>query len=207
MSHRDQTLAKYDFPPGRGDDLGAFTPTDEQCFDCWDALDMLPHIREHSLMVAGLATFLTERAARRGLDVDLAETRAAALLHDIAKTYTIRHGGHHSQLGGAWTMDWTRNARLAQGVVHHVHWPFELDLKRHFLPLVIIYADKRVKHARVVPLRERFVDLLDRYGSTELIRERIGVSNQQAKDIEVSLSQILGIDLHAYPFDSRRLVE
>jgi putative nucleotidyltransferase with HDIG domain len=206
MSHCDQTLEKYDFPPERGD-LGAFTPTDEQCFACWDALDMLPHIRKHSLLVAGLATFLARRAAERGSRVDVAATRAAALLHDIAKTYTIRHGGHHSQLGGAWTMDWTRNARLAQGVVHHVHWPFALDLKDHFLPLIIIYADKRVKHDRVVPLTERFVDLLERYGTTEFIRERIELSKQQAKDIEDSLSHILGIDLHAYPFDSRRLVE
>jgi len=206
MSHCDQANAQCDFPPGRGD-LAPFTPTDEQCFACWDALGMLTHIREHSLLVAALATFLAGRAAQRGLEIDVAKTRAAALLHDIAKTYTIRHGGHHSQLGGAWAMDWTRNAPLAQGVVHHVHWPFELDLKRHFLPLVIIYADKRVMHDRVVPLRERFVDLLERYGTTDLIRERIGLSNQQAKDIEISLSHILGIDLHAYPFDSRRLVE
>ncbi|MBF0480291.1 MAG: HDIG domain-containing protein [Desulfovibrionaceae bacterium] len=206
MPHCEQAFEKYDFPPGRGG-RGAFTPTDAECFACWDALAMLPHIREHSLLVAGLATFLAKRAAQRGLDVDVAMVRASGLLHDIAKTYTIRHGGHHSQLGGAWAMDWTGDARLAQGVVHHVHWPFELDVKRHFLPLAIIYADKRVKHDRVVPLTERFLDLLERYGTTERIRQRIGLSNQQAKDIEASLSRILEIDLHAYPFDSRGLVE
>jgi putative nucleotidyltransferase with HDIG domain len=196
---------RCDFPPGRGG--GEFTPTDAECFACWDALGMMSHIREHSLLVAGLATFLAERADEKGLGPNVPEVRASALLHDIAKTYTIRHGGHHSQLGGAWAMDWTRNPKLAQGVVHHVYWPFELDLARHFLPLVIIYADKRVMHDRVVPLTERFVDLLERYGTTEYIRERIAMSNKQAKDIEDALGRILEIDLNAHPFDSRGLVE
>ena len=32
---------------------------------------------------------------------------AAGLLHDLAKTYCIRHGGSHAQLGAAWVLEAT----------------------------------------------------------------------------------------------------
>jgi putative nucleotidyltransferase with HDIG domain len=168
---------------------------------------MLPHIREHSLAVARAATSLALAAARAGIDVDVQLTRASALLHDIAKTYTIRHGGNHSQLGGAWMREATGNPLLAMGIVHHVHWPWTVDVRAYFLPMAIIYSDKRVRHDTVVTLDERFEDLYSRYGSTQYIRDRITESRHQAEAIETALSQTLGMNLHEDSFDSGRLVE
>lgn len=182
-------------------------PTDAECLELWDAFHMLENIRTHSLMVALVATELTLRAEEAGMEVNVHEVRASALLHDLAKTYTISHGGNHSQLGGAWVQELTGNPAIAQGVVHHVHWPFDLDLAAHFLPLVIIYSDKRVKHNRLVALDERFVDLEERYGSTEYIRQRIRQSFEQARAIERALSQTLGLDINEHSFDRRGLVE
>jgi hypothetical protein len=133
--------------------------------------------------------------------------RASALLHDIAKTYTIHYGGNHSQLGGAWAQDLTGNPWLAMGIVHHVHWPWNIDVKNYFLPMAIIYADKRVRHERVVSLEERFEDLYSRYGATEYLRSRLAQSMDQARAIETALSQTLGTNLHEDYFDSGRLVE
>jgi putative nucleotidyltransferase with HDIG domain len=186
---------------------GAFVPTDQQCFDLWDRFDMLPHIREHSLVVAGVATSLAGLAKERGLTVNVQMIRASALLHDIAKTYTIRYGGNHSQLGGAWAQDLTGNPWLAMGIVHHVHWPWDIDVKTYFLPMAILYADKRVRHERVVSLGERFEDLYSRYGTTEYMRSRLTQSMDQARAIETALSQTLGTNLHEDSFDSGRLVE
>ena len=90
--------------------------------------------------------------------------------------------------------------------MHHVYWPGELDPERHFLPLAVIYADKRVRHDDLVSLEERFDDLMDRYGKNERSRDWIGRSRQQNRDIENLLSAFLGEDIHAYPFDRRRLV-
>ncbi|NDY57518.1 HDIG domain-containing protein [Desulfovibrio sulfodismutans] len=185
----------------------SFVPTTAQCLALWDAYDMLPNIRSHSLTVACIAETLARSAAAAGLPVDVDAVRAAALLHDLAKTYTIRHGGNHSQLGGAWVQELTGNPALAQGVIHHVHWPFSVDIRAHFLPLIIIYSDKRVKHNRVVSLTERFEDLLHRYGATPDIRQRIGRSFAQAREIEDALIQTLGFQTDADIAHCRGLVE
>lgn len=165
------------------------------------------HIRAHSGMVARVATHLAVLAHEAGLDVNVAEVRASALLHDIAKAYTIYHGGNHSQLGASWVVDVTGNPALAQGVMHHVYWPFDLRLSGHLLPLAVIYGDKRVAHDHIVSLDERFQDLLDRYGKTPLIRERIAATHEQAVDIERLFSQTLKVDLREDTFDRGWMVE
>lgn len=182
-------------------------PTDAQCRLLWDAYGMLPNIRAHSELVACLATALAELARAAGLAVDVAEVRAAALLHDLAKTYTIRHGGNHCQLGAAWVQEITGNPALAQGVLCHVHWPREIDLAADFLPLALIYSDKRVKHNQIVTLEARFDDLLVRYGTTDYIRARIRESFQQAEAIERALAATLGVNIHENTFGCGRLVE
>jgi putative nucleotidyltransferase with HDIG domain len=182
-------------------------PDDAQCRMLWDAYGMLQNIREHSELVACVATALAAAAAAAGLPVNVAEVRAAALLHDLAKTYTIRHGGNHCQLGGAWVQEITGNPALAQGVACHVSWPETIDLRAHFLPLAIIYSDKRVRHNRLVTLEARFDDLLVRYGKTAYIRERIRESFQQAEAIERALAQTLGMKLHESTFGCGGLVE
>lgn len=47
---------------------------------------------------------------------------AAALLHDIAKTYTIKHGGDHAMLGSAFVRENTGNPYLAHAVYAHIIW-------------------------------------------------------------------------------------
>jgi len=182
-------------------------PGDADCFALWDEYAMLPHIREHSLAVACVSTSLALAARTAGMDVDVQLVRASALLHDIAKTYTIHHGGNHSQLGGAWMQERLGNPLLAMGIVHHVHWPWAVDVRAHFLPMAIIYGDKRVRHDAVVTLDERFEDLYSRYGATPYIRERLAESKRQSQDIETALGRALGMNLHEHPFDCGRLVE
>jgi putative nucleotidyltransferase with HDIG domain len=185
----------------------SFVPTDEECRSLWDAFGMLPNIRAHSELVACIATFLAEQAHLAGLPVNVAEVRAAALLHDLAKTYTIRYGGNHCQLGGAWVQELTGNPALSQGVLCHVSWPRTLDLRANFLPLTLIYSDKRVKHNQIVTLEARFDDLLVRYGKTDFIKARIRESFEQAEAIEHALAETLGITLHENTFGCGGLVE
>jgi len=189
-------------------------PSDDECRGWWEQFGMLEHIRDHSALVADVATTLAELAVRRavGIPADtgaedfVRSVRAAGLLHDLGKTYSIRHGGNHSQVGAAWVMELIRNPRIAQGVVHHVYWPGALDLEQHFLPLAVIYADKRVKHDKLVGIDERFVDLFERYGKNERSRAWIQRSYDQGRELEQLFSTTLGEDIHAYPFDRRRLV-
>ncbi len=182
-------------------------PSVAQCEQWWDRFEMPEHIRQHSRQVARVACFLAEAGLRLGLPLCLETVRASALLHDLAKAYCIVHGGSHSQLGGAWTVALTKNPLLAQGVTHHVYWPFPVDIVRHFTPLAVLYGDKRVAHDRIVPMGERFDDLLARYGGTPELVERIHETNRQGKEIEDAFARLLEIDLNAHDFDSGRLVE
>jgi len=185
-------------PPGR-------IPSEDQCRAWWDNHGMLPHIKEHSLLVAGVATTLAELAAARGLGIPegltaaefVRSVRAAGLLHDLGKTYSIHHGGNHSQIGAAWTLELTGNPRIAQGVMHHVHWPGALDLGRHFLPLAIIYGDKRVKHDTIVDIDERFADLFERESPRikegEVVRGRVlSVDADHVQGVVISEGLLLG---------------
>lgn len=189
-------------------------PTDAQCQVWWDAHGMFEHIKLHSQLVADVATALAILAADKGLGLDQGQerhdfvqsVRAAGLLHDLGKTYSIQHGGNHSQLGAAWVVELTGNPAIAQGVLHHVHWPGTQDPRRFFLPLAVIYADKRVMHDRLVSLEERFADLRARYGHTERSRTLIATSHAQGAELEHILSTFLGENLHAHFTDRWRLV-
>lgn len=182
-------------------------PSIAACQRLWERYEMLDNIKAHSLVVSGIAVQLGQLARDRGWDVDQSCLQAAALLHDLGKTYTIRHGGNHCQIGAAWTMEATGNPAIAQGVMHHVHWPGPLDPERFFLPLAVLYADKRVRHEEIVSVRGRFDDILKRYGHTTRRCALIETSRTQALELEHQFSTAIGVDLDAYPFDSRGLVE
>ena len=178
-------------------------PDEEQCALLWDKYDMMPHIRDHCRAVAGVAVEIVRRAEERGiipegrpLNVPLA--RAAALLHDIAKSYTIRHGGSHAQLGAAWVREETGNPLLAQAVLFHVEWPWsgtsmdDVDDPMR-LPVIVAYADKRVRHSEVVSVKERFDDLLVRYGITPDKVDNIAANYAHVQAVEQAIFERVGI--------------
>lgn len=172
-------------------------PDEAACVRLWDKYGMLSNIRAHSRAVARVALDVAERAVALGHAVDLPALEAASLLHDVAKTYTILHGGAHAQLGAAWVREETGRPDLAQAVLFHVSWPWtggplapETDPLR--LPLLVSYADKRARHDEVVGLEERFEDLLERYGDTEEHRALILANREQAVAYERALTALVG---------------
>ena len=183
------------------------TPDIEKCYNLWDKYSMLENIRIHSRFVAEIATCIASWAIKKGMDCRHDIILAAALLHDLGKTYTIKYGGSHSQVAASWIMEETNNPAIAQCVLHHVYWPGEIDLKNHFEPLVIIYADKRVKHDMLVTLDQRFDDILKRYGTNDRRKEKILGSYKQNQYIEQELNKLLEVDLNAYSFNRRWLVQ
>jgi putative nucleotidyltransferase with HDIG domain len=200
---QESPLARIEFPAQTSGTI----PEDRTCFRFWRELDMPEHIGTHSLMVARIATCLATWAEQRGMEVRIQEVRAAALLHDLGKAYTISHQGSHSQIGASLVMQRLGNPAIAQGVIHHVHWPGELDLERHFLPLAVLYADKRVVHDRIVSVRERFEDILCRYAHSFERMQKIYRSHARVLALEKLFTQSLEVDLDAYPFDRRGMVQ
>ena len=212
LSHSGPSGARTPLPlalAARANGHVQLIPREEDCAALWERYDMLDNIRAHSRKVADLAYAMARLAEERGVPVRPEAVRAAGLLHDIGKTYTIFHGGSHAQLGAAWTMLQTRNGPIAQAVLFHVHWPFaeRFDDDALFLVHAIMYADKRCKHDAYVSLDERYDDLLDRYGTTDYIKSRIMMSLEQGKRIETALSRRLGVKLDEHTADSGRLVK
>ncbi len=181
-------------------------PSTDECLKYWHTYNLPEHIREHSRLVAAAAEHICCLARKKGLDAPLKAVVASALLHDLGKFYCIKHGGSHNQLGASLVMELTGNPAIAQGVMHHIYWPGEIDIHKFFLPLVIIYCDKRVKHDKIVPLEARFQDLYDRYGINERMRGLIYKSWQQALAIQTRLNQALETDLNACTFNCRGMV-
>lgn len=181
-------------------------PNRAECTALWDKYKMPDHIRAHSEQVAYLATTLAKLGAERDMDVSIESITSSALLHDIAKAYTIEFGGDHAWIGGSIVLSETGNPYVAQGVLHHVHWEWPVDCELCFLPLAIIYADKRVMHDNIVSLDERFDDLVVRYGRTDRIIANIMKAKVLAEEIEQAFSEQLGISLHEHSFNRGRMV-
>lgn len=194
-------------PPMAAHAPQAVAPTVEQIKSWWTKYEVMDHIQAHSAMVAKVAHHMALVAADQGIDIDPDRVLAGGLLHDIAKTYSVMYGGNHCQVGAAWTLDLTGDITIAQCVYHHVYWPFSLDVRRYFEPLAVLYADKRVAHTTVVPLAERYQDLIDRYGGTDKACERIKETERQAMEIEKLFTELLGENLNESTFDRGRLVE
>lgn len=193
-------------PPWPAPAREAWTPTPAECRKLWDRHGMMEHIRTHCTMVAEVAMSIGRQIKDAGVALNLDELLAGALLHDLAKTHTIRHGGSHAQLGACWVQQETKNPRIAQAVLFHVHWPWEPDARRWPLPLIVQYADKRVKHDAFVSVEERFADLMERYGTTETGRAYIRRSHDEARILERHFITEFGVDPYAHPVDSGRLV-
>lgn len=184
------------------------TPDQAACLALLDRYAVPEHIRQHSRRVTQVMLGLGDLLLRRGRGVVLPYLLAGGLLHDLAKMYTIKYGGDHAQLGAALVMRETRNPLLAQMVYHHVGWPWRVDVNNdHVLHVLLAgYADKRVKHDRIVTLEERFADLRERYGHNERSRNFLAHSCLQANEIETKLAELLEVPLHEHSFNSRRLV-
>ncbi len=79
---------------------------------------MMEHIKDHSRQVAAIACELAFLEYRDENSPLFRSVRAAALLHDLGKTYCIQNGGEHAAIGGAWVQAITKNPYLSQGVTH-----------------------------------------------------------------------------------------
>ena len=110
-------------------------------------------------------------------------------------------------MGAAWAVQLTAEPLLAQGVLHHVHWPWQICFDCWPLPLLIQYADKRVMHNSFVDLKTRFDDLVKRYGHSERSLYFLGRAREQANCMEEQLLTKYKVDINASFTHSWRLVQ
>jgi putative nucleotidyltransferase with HDIG domain len=139
-------------------------PNRKTCLQMMDHYGMLPNIKDHSVLVADLAIIIGRELNKNGSDLDLELIEAAALLHDITKTESIKTGENHCKSGGKLlrNLGYQKIAKLIEQ--HVLPDKIEGNVSEEE---VVCYADKRILHDKIVSLDDRFEYLHERYGKNE----------------------------------------
>ncbi len=184
-------------------------PCRATCLALMEQYGMLDNIRRHSLLVARVAETLVHH-----LDVPASEphdeavtiklVRAGALLHDIAKTRCLDGSCRHAEEGQL-ICEEHGYPEIGRIVGEHVILSsFTPERYRNgIFPAreIVYYADKRVRHDRIVSLQDRLDYIIERYSDhNPLIEQRIKDNFLTCLELEEYLFSFL-------PFPADRLAD
>jgi putative nucleotidyltransferase with HDIG domain len=172
---------------------GSSPPTREECLRILKAYGVPPHITEHSCVVARLAGRLARDLPEEAVlsPFDPSRLEAGALLHDIAKRQGPGNLNDHAREGGL-ILRSLGLPELAPLVERHINPGQEDPSGKLREDEVLAYSDKRVMHCEIVGLKERFADLLERYGRLHgTLAHRIGETALRMERIEERIFRAL----------------
>lgn len=182
----------------------ASVPTPEQIRKLFQEFHTPAHVAEHCGMVERVSLFLGKKLKEGGVSIDLELLKSAALLHDIVRIVDFRVF-EPEKFPFPFTVDdrtcW-ENLRAQYAGRHHAEVAAEILRQRGFPEIaeviqkhrflqiaegfnsweekILYYADKRVKHHDIVPLKERLAD-----GRKRNAPESIGLENTESLDQKV----------------------
>jgi putative nucleotidyltransferase with HDIG domain len=168
-------------------------PSRKECLSLMDEYGMLENIISHSLEVTRVALFLCEELNKRGQQINPDLVEAASLLHDLAKTECLRTKGDHAQQGYELLKKMGYD-RIGEMVAQHIHMWRKGNPCCVSEEEVVNYADKRVRHDRIVSLKTRFQDLKDRYGKGRMSLGQLKKLESETREIEKKIFSILQMD-------------
>ena len=139
-------------------------PTRQEAFQLLWRHNVPQNIIRHSIAVSRLAAEIGSSLKAKGKKIDLELLDRACILHDIGKMESIEKGGSHEKIGYVML---AKHGYKEVGEVIRKH-PVHCILDRKNRPKtweekILYYSDKRVKHHKVVSLKERIADLKKRY--------------------------------------------
>lgn len=156
--------------------------TDKEVKELIDEYMVPLHVQRHCGAVAAFAVGLAEKLISKGEKIDINLVRQAAMLHDFVRivdfrTFTPEKFPDHATPA---QIEFWKNLREKYKGMHHAdaaadilealgHRKIAEVIRKHkFLQIekgfdtweerIVYYADKRVKHHTVVPLKERLED-------------------------------------------------
>jgi len=94
-------------------------PSVQQCFALMTKYEMLENIKAHSIMVERIASLIARGLLEAGASLSLDLVTAGALMHDIAKTQSLKTKENHSAKGSEICLQ-NRLEELAEIVAEHV---------------------------------------------------------------------------------------
>ncbi|MFB0562033.1 MAG: HDIG domain-containing metalloprotein [Candidatus Lokiarchaeia archaeon] len=173
-------------------------PSKKRCLEILKTYNVPRNIVNHSMVVSRLAVFLARELNKKGFNLDINKIEAAALLHDIKKMDGLIKGTSHAHEG--WRL--LRKigySNIADIVKQHVVLEENDDSSKILEAELVNYSDKRVRHSRIVTLRERFEDLKKRYGRDEEAIEFINILEQKTFEIETKIFSNLDFEPEEIP--------
>ena len=149
-------------------------PTRKQCFDIIRKYGLPSHIVAHSLAVAKLAVFLAEKLKEKGISVDGELVDRACLLHDVARPCDFREPDYDSLKQAVTEQDKAKyqglcHEDIAYELLKKEYPELASTIKKHRYTAIldekekpasweeklVYYADKRIMHDRIAPLKKR----------------------------------------------------
>lgn len=174
----------------RGGEKRVPVPSGDECFALMREMGMMEHIVSHSRQVCRVALFLAQSLLEQGFFLDRELVRAAALLHDITKTKSLRTGENHARTG-ALLLEARGYPEVGKIIGEHVRLSSYEASQVPDETEIINYADKRVLHERITSLRERMEYILERYGREPGDVLRIRNTWEMTKTLEARLFRFL----------------
>lgn len=170
------------------------TPDRKFCLDLLARYRVPVHVVEHSLRVAQVGTFVASHLLMTGHDIDQGLVEAGAMLHDITKIEAMKRGEDHAATGGLLVSNLGYPA-LAEIVRQHIRLDQQTESALRLTSAHIVnYADKRVRHTSIVPLPERFKDLMVRYGTSNDRKRAIEDLYEKTRALEENIFSQLDLD-------------
>ena len=159
-------------------------PTRKECLAILAEYHVPPHIVSHSQAVAKLAVFLAQRLNENSAVIDIELLDRACLLHDLLRVHDFKESDFNRferNLQEEEKAKWQKlrakykaisHEDAAYDVLREQYPALALTIKRHrYMSLLdekekpdtweeklLYYADKRVMHERIVPLKERLAE-------------------------------------------------
>jgi len=199
-------------------------PTRKECLAMLAEYHVPPHIVNHSKAVAKLAVFLAQRLNENGAAVDVTLLEGACLLHDLLRVLDFKESDFNlfeQNLPQQEKAKWQRLRSKYKSITHEdaaydilrEQYPvLALAIKRHrYMALpdenekpdtweekLLYYADKRVMHDTIVPLKERLAEGHKRnvlsHGSEAKSKINIAKVDPLTYEMEKEIFDKIGLD-------------
>jgi uncharacterized protein len=199
-------------------------PTRKQCLAVLAEYHVPPHIVNHSKAVAKLAVFLAQRLNENGEVVNVALLEGACLLHDLLRVHDFKESDYNKfeqNLPKKEKAKW-KKLRAKYKSIDHENGAYDilkdkypaiaLTIKRHrYMALLdekekpqsweekfLYYADKRVMHDKIMPLKQRLAEGHKRnihlHGSMEQSKINTEKVDPLIYEMEKEIFEKIGLD-------------
>jgi putative nucleotidyltransferase with HDIG domain len=149
--------------------------------------EMLENIKAHSIVVERIASLMARGLREAGEKLSLDLVTAGALMHDIAKTRSLKTKENHSATGSEICIE-NHLEEIADIVAEHVVLKSFSREGPVLEKEIVYYADKRVNHNTIVSLEERLAYLIRQYGKgDQRLIQRMGKNFDLCKQVESKL--------------------